>query len=1157
MPRVFAEQNTTDSALKPAKYAPKAGDTLEKIASTHPDCRTDKITWQELAQYNWATLEPREVNRALIEILGSAPGKVDWASPEKTALDPAFAPSGGDKELLIPKLWKKDRLALAKTHIVKVRRPKPMPAVRITALSRWFIPETEACDISYSLEGVAERADKLSWEVWASRYQKAALSGPANDDLLEFAFSACDAPIRKESIADKKAPRPASDYTLNDWRGDSKAADGVLKPAGGQARYITVANSPYTVQFRFYKNDRDKDARIVLEAFWPRWKQQAASPPASPPAPELDPASLKVQWKVEKCSTLKHGQLLVWDAADRPEEPVLRKALGAADLSEGSHEFDWQDGKNVVRPGGMPYRVQIQAHTGIDEDNGVALAVAHTEVRLFAPPDLGTHADPAEDTQCFAIEMAPFVPDESVIAAGSTRWYQLQLAKVGLYPGPANGAAHDPYKIALRDFQRSYTKNAAAPFTRLKADGAENADTRAALSRVAAAAAPASPPASPPGPLSNDVARPMFGDRTRLDRPGEENVTTADINARLGDRAQDMIVWIDDRHYYTDTRFVAEVAAGRAIKALPDPNMGMENYRMSMDLGDGRVDRDAFSTARPWIPVCFGLPLLSKNDGLDRNSVPALTAAMRRAAGPLRVDWTFTDIGEDLTVIDTSRYSAQRLRSRLFVEQQVATLQGKHEGKVATNCPEAYGGCRPTPTSPPGDPPEEYYRKVFGYEAESLAPWRASRDTALHRIATLVHDDIGQDRAKVFPTLVGKAGVYLNPSRIAGDGYQFRARVCFEKLAGAFLYPNHEVLLERYARLPQAHTCKLRNWRKTSYRAYVGWAPLADRRWTPPAASPPAADGGWRHEMALDYRSGFVHFAYEPGARPELLMSALYTGAARNALLTLLETNSHNTLPRSPNLQFQADYMWPWSHMEDLGVRFAANPGERWDAFKARLLNRTYFRWADALVFSILQQIESQSGRLRGHVLVEFKGAPQPEFARYSCPTCATTYRYLEYTVGGAHSARTCPAPGCGGVNLALVSSAGPYDLVDTAMGLSLGASVLITLRDDEDFPWWTHEIGHNRHFEHAAGEGGNKPAQHDSVNNTADVALQADAGIGADWKRWDRVCTMSYTTSRQVGAAGGDDRQQFCGKCLLRNRGWRVEGLPNLGTMGGNVVGP
>ena len=51
-----------------------AGDTFENIVATKCEVVDPKITWQEVALYNWGTQEPEEVARALVEILGVRSG---------------------------------------------------------------------------------------------------------------------------------------------------------------------------------------------------------------------------------------------------------------------------------------------------------------------------------------------------------------------------------------------------------------------------------------------------------------------------------------------------------------------------------------------------------------------------------------------------------------------------------------------------------------------------------------------------------------------------------------------------------------------------------------------------------------------------------------------------------------------------------------------------------------------------------------------------------------------------------------------------------------------------------------------------------------------------------------------------------------------------
>src|SRR5262249_38773142 len=151
----------------------------------------------------------------------------------------------------------------------------------------------------------------------------------------------------------------------------------------------------------------------------------------------------------------------------------------------------------------------------------------------------------------------------------------------------------------------------------------------------------------------------------------------------------------------------------------------------------------------------------------------------------------------------------------------------------------------------------DYYKAPFGIgEDDSLLPWLAGDAVAQHTVATVVHDDLGQDAAKLFPDLVGKAGVYLRPSIIAADGYDYRAQVSFEAPPAGASHPNREVLKARYAKLPQAHLATLRVWRKTSIRGYVGWvdAPVLDPTWQDALT-----------KVMARYTQANVHFVNEGG----------------------------------------------------------------------------------------------------------------------------------------------------------------------------------------------------------------------------------------------------------------------------------------------------
>ncbi len=134
--------------------------------------------------------------------------------------------------------------------------------------------------------------------------------------------------------------------------------------------------------------------------------------------------------------------------------------------------------------------------------------------------------------------------------------------------------------------------------------------------------------------------------------------------------------------------------------------------------------------------------------------------------------------------------------------------------------------------------------------------------------------------------------------------------------------------------------------------------------------------------------------------------------------------------------------------------------------------------------------------------------------------------------MGGA----SCPALGCAGDlnNQGTIPYANGLPL--PAVGVALGATWLFTNSNAET---WAHEIGHHRHFEHAASAPGDEPTLHDSENNSTQNWVTRGVAKVKD-QHWDRMCNMSY--SRKPNLC-------FCGKCLLRNRGWRVIGLTAPGT--------
>lgn len=410
--RVFAKRDDAK------QVTPTKDQTLAAIVAAEATSDPE-LTWQEVALYNWATTEPAEVNRALVEIVGVS--KIE-SDPTRSVLDPDL---GTTKIIYIPKPFEAKNLDLEKKHVVKVKQRRPAPAVGLTELDKWFIPESETCNIKYRLDGSSKLADKVDFEVYAANYCKA--TPVVEGNFVKFTYAAHDEPIQQQRSLAQTATR--REHPVANWKGESTASDGILKPRAPAKAYINVACSPYTVLLRYYKQNSDKDVKITLEPFWPRWDKLVGG--------SLVDDSLVIKWKIEgdTGSKLKLGHIVIWD---KTGDPVFQVGLDEAALKSGS--YDWKaKGKTIVTEGNLPYRVQIQAHSLPEEDNGLAVAVAHTEVRLWVHKDTGKKADPvAKEKNSLKLNIAPWRPETAAPAAGDVEWYKLKLAESGFHPGPVN-----------------------------------------------------------------------------------------------------------------------------------------------------------------------------------------------------------------------------------------------------------------------------------------------------------------------------------------------------------------------------------------------------------------------------------------------------------------------------------------------------------------------------------------------------------------------------------------------------------------------------------------------------------------------------------------------------------------------------------------------
>lgn len=995
------------------QYTPQSGDALASIVAANPGYFA---TWQDLAEYNFGTSVAREVNRRLLESVGCS--SVDAVNPELTVLEPHA--DAANPPLFIAKPFTATGLPPGRTHVAVVAPLRPPTALGIDALDQWFIPGLEACELLYSLEGLAACAERVELEVRGSNYSA---SGAWNNGLASFPASA-DLPneILYEQEENANAPERGSRVAIAQWRGTVTTTQGALGTktplaAGGQEdRVINVAFSPYTVLLRYFKDPGDANARLSLGAFWPQF--DAANAPVQ--------SSLTIRWNVHDTARFGggngNGQILV---VDQSGNVVFRKPLSQAELGTAGgafHEFVWNGrfsqgatnsaGGDIVIPADMPYRVRVEMHTGVNQAQGLALAAMQTEVRLYV--DSATHrtdlnpyvaATDATSILLGCSEELLTTTTAPLTRADGTAWCKLQLARAGFHAGPVNGNAAAPaYQNALREFKRSVPRRKANPgdtFQRLPQDLSEGADVLDALEDLTASAT---------------WQRPWFADNARADL----NITSPAFLGVLQNPASDLIVWADDRHFYTDPDWAYGARGPRTRTRVTSSVTAMGNYMGGFAQGDSVVNRKRDVVLRPWIPLSADFILLSRTIRTPSPPRPspsqAELAAMRKAIGPLRVDWTFDEIDVDPPAEDTANpanYGRPVTRTHAHLSSVRAAAKATHnrvdvhKSSVYANCPQNRGGIRPSGVA-------QYYRAPFGRGNDALEPWSPLTSNSRQSIVTVIHDNLGQAAADLVYGRIGQAGVAFQPSTIGGDGYQVRAQLWLES-EGGYRLPNLPVLKERYPLLPQAQSARMRVWRKASIRSYVSWS--NQNHWGAVSAA-----------MRQRYEPAYLHLVDECGdanvnrnSTDFLANDANFQDAVRVVLDPAAAANSPDQQrSQGANIQLAQNSFWPWTGTQSHGVFESSLPNATRDAATTRFFSTNIEPIYDHLTLSLgealVRAIEEQTGKFRGHTVVELRCVEQFLVGRYGCPTCNRTYFYVERTrAGGDRLGQRCPAPGCAG----------------------------------------------------------------------------------------------------------------------------------------------
>jgi hypothetical protein len=342
-------------------------------------------------------------------------------------------------------------------------------------------------------------------------------------------------------------------------------------------------------------------------------------------------------------------------------------------------------------------------------------------------------------------------------------------------------------------------------------------------------------------------------------------------------------------------------------------------------------------------------------------------------------------------------------------------------------------------------------------------------------------------------------------------------------------FPNLAVLRARYPKLPQAHSCQLRLWRKGAYRGYACWGPIADSHWP-----------GHIQGCSDFYKGAHLHYVHE-GTNPtqpnSFQVNTIITQADYAASIQRDVTDANYS---GLIVTLDIEQVWPYSTEKRLGIPQGA-PGTTlasfYDDVFDPMFDETWRKFRENLLHLLMKKIEENEGLLRGFFLVEFKSSDSVHLNEYTCDTCGITRAEASNNCLPADLLTGTNCPVCNGI-MNLTGNATYNDGIPLpAVGVAMGGTWLFTSGGADV---WAHEIGHIRHLEHSPSypdsgtqAPGGKVNQHDSEVNP-DPALTAEP---VNDKGWDRRCIMSYNQGEPLF---------FCGKCLMKNRGVSIESLPN-----------
>ncbi len=454
------------------------------------------------------------------------------------------------------------------------------------------------------------------------------------------------------------------------------------------------------------------------------------------------------------------------------------------------------------------------------------------------------------------------------------------------------------------------------------------------------------------------------------------------------------------------------------------------------------------------------------------------------AVGDVTVAFEVDDGPEDASIVP----SATNATARTYVERarQVGTSASASGARIdanGDNALDSFDGFRKSAAA-------DYIKQWFPNDADStLVPYAVRGYDTEERSSTTYHRALvnAWDHASDHAARKGRAGAYFRHSHKGGDDAKVRVALTFKGR------PNEATLLRDHEDRADALAVELGRWtvwRRAKLNAYCQ------------QAAPTRTSGSPNWGTIRDWwKQAFLEIENSGSPASVLTYSTVITSAVyKAAIVAMPATHRPAGVTTAAHLTYRASSVYG-------GPAIAQGAGETASAY-ARRASAAMAAWCRHPINAILGQLHAHVRKTEAEGLIVYDyRMHDPVSGQDWDPTLA----------GGAGGFKATTDPSARNIT---AGNSG-YVRLDGAVTMNVNNPFNVHC-------YLLHECGHARFlYHHHTGGGGATDASKNATHHDAD----------------QKRCAMSY-------GIGTDTPNgwfyPFCGKCILRLRGWKVTTLPN-----------